>query len=242
VLVMNAQSPVQLLTPVRRPRLVLASRSPRRTSLLAAAGFEHTAEHPGFDDAPLRPGNVGPSEWVSSLAYLKAWAKSQELLSRESASSVATSIGVPTNAEPLWVIGADTTCVVDGQMVGTPTSVSEARSMITGFMGKTHVVLTGVAIVDIPADRRVAPSRRVFTDEARVTMGHLSDDDVETYLASGLWQGKAGAYNLEDRLAARWPLTYEGDPTTVMGLPMARLTPILESMLQRSHRAARLPA
>ena len=89
---MNAQSPVQLLTPVRRPRLVLASRSPRRTSLLAAAGFEHTAEHPGFDDAPLRPGNVTPSEWVSSLAYLKAWAKSQELLSRESASSVATSI------------------------------------------------------------------------------------------------------------------------------------------------------
>ena len=49
-------------------------------------------------------------------------------------------------------------------------------------------------------------------------------------------------HNLEDRLAARWPLTYEGDPTTVMGLPMARLTPILESMLQRSHRAARLPA
>jgi CheY-like chemotaxis protein len=48
--------------------------------------------------------------------------------------------------------------------------------------------------------------------------------------------------DLEDRLAARWPLTYEGDPTTVMGLPMARLTPILESMLQRSHRAARLPA
>lgn len=233
---MDSESPAQLLTPVRRPRLVLASRSPRRTSLLTSAGFEHTAEHPGFDDAPLRPGNVSPSEWVSSLAYLKAWAKLLELLSRDRA------VGAAVNAEPLWVIGADTTCVVDGLMVGTPTSAADARTMITGFMGKTHVVLTGVAIVDVPADRRLAPSRRVFTDEARVTMGWLSDTDIESYIASGLWQGKAGAYNLEDRLAARWPLTYEGDPTTVMGLPMARLTPILESMLERSYRAARLPA
>lgn len=233
MLVMDTQTSAQLLTPVRRPRLVLASRSPRRTSLLAAAGFEHTAEHPGFDDAPLRPGNVTASEWVSSLAYLKAWAKSLEVVSREAGAAVQG---------PVWVIGADTTCVVDGRMVGTPLNAAEARSMITGFMGKTHVVLTGVAIVEVAGPGGRGLARQVFTDEARVTMGWLGEPEIDAYLASGLWQGKAGAYNLEDRLSAGWPLSYEGDPTTVMGLPMARLTPILESMLERSHRAARLPA
>jgi septum formation protein len=237
---MDSQTSAQFLAPVRRPRLVLASRSPRRTSLLTAAGFEHTAEHPGFDDAPLRPGNVRPSEWVSSLAYLKAWAKSLEVSSREAA--VARGVVAGAVRTPHLIIGADTTCVVDGRMVGTPINASEARSMITGFMGKTHTVLTGVAIVSLPADPSHGVGRQVFADEARVTMGWLSEPDIDAYIASGLWQGKAGAYNLEDRLAAGWPLSYEGDPTTVMGLPMARLTPILESMLERSHRAARLPA
>jgi septum formation protein len=244
---MDSLSSAQFLAPARRPRLVLASRSPRRTSLLDAAGLEHTAEHPGFDDAMLRAGSVSPEQWVSSLAYLKAWAKAQEL-SAHLRAQAACDGSFANPPLPVVVIGADTTCVVrearsgmGSRMVGTPASAAEARAMIRDFMGTSHAVLTGVAIVEI-GEQGDARRRHVFSDRAIVTMGTISDDELEAYIASNQWAGKAGAYNLEDRMAAGWPLTCEGDPTTVMGLPMARLAPMLEAMLESPPRSARLPA
>jgi septum formation protein len=56
-----------------------------------------------------------------------------------------------------------------------------------------------------------------------VTWGDVDDDAIDEYVASGQWRGKAGGYNLEERLEAGWPIECEGDPTTVMGLPMRRL-------------------
>jgi septum formation protein len=73
-------------------------------------------------------------------------------------------------------------------------------------------------------------ARHLFADAARVTMGALSDSDLENYLASGQWHGKAGGYNLLERIDAGWPLTYQGDPTTIMGLPMNRLVDRLNSI------------
>lgn len=69
--------------------------------------------------------------------------------------------------------------------------------------------------------------RWLFADRAAVRYGRVSDAAVDEYVASGLWRGKAGAYNLQERLEAGWPVRCEGDPATVMGLPMRRLEPWL---------------
>lgn len=208
-----------------RPRrglpLLLASRSPRRRALLTEAGFEHVAEHPGFEDGILTPGQVSPRQWVAALASLKAFAGALLPSAREAGGRV--------------VLAADTACLLDGKLVGTPTTASEAEEMIRSFMGVQHDVLTGVAIVDLrgwSGDPAGVPQRRrrVLVDTARVRMGTLSDAELASYVASGQWQGKAGGYNLSERLAAGWPLEFDGDRTTIMGLPMQRLTGVLEEM------------
>jgi septum formation protein len=193
------------------PRLLLASRSPRRRELLAAAGIEHIAAAPSFDDSALSPGRVAsPANWVMSLAYLKAWAQAS------------------AHPEAAVVLGSDTACVMDGAMIGTPQTLGEARAMIRAFASREHEVVTGVALIDRRDGGAVA--RHLFADAARVTMGALSDSDLENYLASGQWHGKAGGYNLLERIDAGWPLTYQGDPTTIMGLPMNRLVDRLNSI------------
>jgi septum formation protein len=188
-------------------QVLLASRSPRRTNLLRDAGIAHQAAHPGFDDALLVPGNVAPGVWIASLAYLKAWATWREL-SRSTR-------GTPM---PRFILGADTACLVDGDLVGTPTSAAEARAMISRMVARDHDVITGVAIIDTRSG-----GREVFVDRATVTIGELSDAHIDEYVATGAWQGKAGAYNLSERVDAGWPMRWEGDPTTIMGLPMREL-------------------
>jgi septum formation protein len=209
----------------RRARLVLASQSARRRMLLDESGLGHEASNPGFEDSVLERGNVSPGQWVGSLAYLKAWARAAE-----------------PGATGSLVIGADTACLMDGKMIGTPRDAAEAEGMIRAFVGREHEVLTGVAIIDLRCgsvaggecdDSRMsigmtlkpvtAPARRVFVEKARVRLGKLSEEQIRTYIASGAWAGKAGAYNYREAEAAGWPLTHDGDVTTIMGLPMEAL-------------------
>jgi septum formation protein len=204
-----------------RPALLLASRSARRRQLLSDAGFAHIAEHPGFEDAVLDRGAVSPRQWVAALATLKAWAGASLPSALEEGGRI--------------VIGADTACRIDDALVGTPRSADEARAMLRSFVGRTHEVLTGVAVIDLrgwghgladlPASRR-----HVFVDAASVTWGAIGEDQIDAYVASGAWAGKAGGYNLSERLAAGWPIAYEGDKGTIMGLPMERLARLLRSM------------
>jgi septum formation protein len=217
----------------KSPRLVLASRSPRRRMLLDESGLRHDAEHPGFEDSVLERGQVSADQWIASLAYLKAWARA----------------GEPGACGKL-VIGADTACLMDGRLIGTPRDAADAESMIRGFIGREHEVLTGVAIIDLRAGGSIAggevddgaslsgsplapvtaPARRMFVEYARVRLGDLSDEQIAAYIASGAWQGKAGAYNYRDALASGWPLSCDGDITTVMGLPMNALRRQLAAM------------
>jgi septum formation protein len=214
---------------MQRPRLVLASRSPRRQMLLHENGLRHDAEHPGFEDSVLERGQVSADQWIASLAYLKAWARAGE-----------------PGASGKLVIGADTACILDGRLIGTPRDAAEAEEMVRAFIGREHEVLTGVAIIDLrygasvagaladetstPVAPVTAPARRMFVERARVRLGKLSEEQIRAYIASGAWQGKAGAYNYRDALAAGWPLTCDGDVTTVMGLPMNALRKQLAAM------------
>jgi len=78
--------------------------------------------------------------------------------------------------------------------------------------------VTGVALLEPRTGRR-----DLFVDRASVNVGHLSDDMVREYIASGQWAGKAGAYNLSERIAGGWPIEYVGRADTIMGLPVAPL-------------------
>ncbi|MBX3388848.1 MAG: Maf family protein [Phycisphaeraceae bacterium] len=192
------------------PLIWLASRSPRRRQLLTEAGLQHIAEHPGIEDSELiAPANAKPSEWVASLAYLKACA----------GAAIVRERGID---EPLLVLGADTACVQNGRMIGTPNSATEARSMLESFCSESHEVVTGVALIGLETCETGVPKvRSLFASSAVVKWGNVSEAEIARYLASNAWQGKAGAYNLRERLDAGWPITCEGDANGVMGLPVA---------------------
>jgi len=188
--------------------------------LLTEAGLKHVAEHPGIEDSELvaRDG-AKPSEWVASLAYLKACAGA--LMARER--------GI---AEPMLVLGADTACVQHGRLIGTPRSAVEARTMLESFRSAAHEVVTGVALVGQETGHAGVPKvRSLFASSAKVTWGDVSDGEIEKYVESGGWQGKAGAYNLRDRLDAGWPIQCEGDPNGVMGLPVAALSRRIQTLI-----------
>lgn len=185
--------------------LILASASPRRAQLLRERGFHFEQVTPPFDDSaePLE----GPvDQIVTSLALRKARSVAQSLQR-----------GV--------VIGCDTLLSLDGQPLGKPVDATDARRMLQRLIGRTHVVMTGVCLIDIESQ-----TTRLFVDEARVTLGRLPAGELERYLACGGWRGKAGAYNLAE-LQGCWPLTIEGDPTTVVGLPMRRLAAELSDLM-----------
>jgi len=183
------------------PRLVLASQSPRRRQLLTEAGFAFTVSARSVDDGGLLSGLVNPEHWVMALAYLKAVG------------------GCEAGLENTVVLGADTVCIgPEGQLIGQPRNAAHAEAILRSFVGVPHSVVTGVALVD-PATN----DREMFSDGASVTWGHVSDAQIAEYVASGQWRGKAGAYNLRERLQAGWPIEFTGDPTSIMGLPMLQL-------------------
>lgn len=204
-------SPTQSIMPRQSTEILLASTSPRRRRLLADAGVECTTIDPGLDDGQLTSGPVSPAQWVSALAAMKARAG----LDR------AAELGI----EPRIVIGADTICVHRGELIGQPTDEDHARDIIRSFVQTTHEVLTGVALLT-----HSGAQRELFVERAEVSWGALGDDQIERYLASGLWRGKAGAYNLHERLDEGWPITFLGDPTTIVGLPMDALLARLDRL------------
>lgn len=187
--------------------LFLASKSPRRAELLRRHGFAFEPVSPGIDDALLVKGSVSPEQWVAALAHLKARGGAMILGPR---------------AEEGVVLGSDTVVVKDGRVIGQPNDEDHARQIIELLQRGDHRVVTGVALL-YPGG-----ARTLFTESARVRVGEIGTERVSEYIASGGWRGKAGAYNLEERLAAGWPIKYEGDPGAIMGLHMRRLAPMLE--------------
>lgn len=186
--------------------VLLGSASPRRRRLLESAGWRVEQVAPAIDDGLIRLSPSSPARTVEALA----WFKSAQI--------------VDVDAAHVASIAADTVCVVGDAIVGKPRDRAEAEEMINRMIGRRHRTITGVCI------RNRAGRRLLFSDVAEVSMGDLARDRVETYLDSGEWAGKAGGYNLEDRVADGWPIACEGDPSTVMGLPIRRLIPLLERL------------
>jgi len=161
-----------------------------------------------MDDSGLVAGRgTEPEQWVMALAYLKAAGGLRGI-----------------EGQDVVVLGSDTVCVGDDGVLGQPADEADAERMLRGFVGREHRVVTGVALVS-----PISGERDLFSDVATVRWGELGDDEIRSYILGGQWRGKAGAYNLDERLAAGWPIEYEGDPGTIMGLPMQKLLPRLRA-------------
>jgi septum formation protein len=178
-------------------RLILASASPRRVKLLRDAGYYVQQLAPPFDDSDA-PLDLPADQLAPALAQRKA-------------QSVAQSLGQGI------VIGCDTLLSLDDRTLGKPLDVDAARRMLKELLGRPHSVVTAVCLIDAATQQQ-----HTFCETARVTIALPPPADIEGYLSSGAWRGKAGGYNLAE-LQARWQFRVEGDPTTVIGLPMRRL-------------------
>lgn len=194
------------------PPLVLASRSPRRANLLRQAGYAFTTCHPPFED----PADPSVSSSATSLTDPMEQATA---LAKQKARS-CLKINTLKRGRSL-LIAADT-IVVDatGQRLGQPASQEEAAAMLARLIGAEHHVVTGVCLLETN-DGGVAQEES-WAEMTRVHLGPVPENQRQAYLTSGQWAGKAGGYNLAE-LENDWPFEIEGDPTTVVGLPMKRL-------------------
>lgn len=178
--------------------LVLASASPRRVSLLRQAGATFTIVDPGPDRD--WPGESEPRHGVRALALDKARR-------------------VAARRPGRVVIGADTVVVLRGERIGKPADAAEAEAMLRRLQGRTHEVWTGVAVVR-------GRETRTAAEVARVRFAGLSGEEIAAYVRTGEPLDKAGGYGIQG-LAGQFVRGIEGDYTTVVGLPLARLRQVL---------------
>jgi septum formation protein len=232
------------------PKLILASRSPRRRELLAAAGYEFEvvapseaaeegeqvtsticAQHPSGRSgkwclSPFLRGET-PAQLVARLALQKA-------------ADVAGRIGRGL------VIGCDTVVECNGAILGKPADESHARAMLKMLSGQTHRVLSGLCLMEASSGGAKGtgticaqhPSGRsgkwclspflptVAVAVTTLRMDHLTPEQLDKYLAGGQWEGKAGAFGYQDGLD--WVHVVEGSESNVVGLPMELLAEMLE--------------
>lgn len=183
--------------------------------MLEQAGFDVRVRPADFDDAQLKPSrSVTPHEWVTALAMLKAW-RVADLVRNVGDRRAAWFDPWSSFGTQGTVLGADTMCVKDGEPMGQPRDAADARRMLLALRNAEHETITGVCLISLATGRRFA-----FCDRAIVRIGAVTDAQIDQYVSSGEWRGKAGAYNLSERIEAGWPVECVGDPTTVMGLPM----------------------
>jgi septum formation protein len=191
--------------------LVLASASPRRRQLLTQAGYRFEAHPAHIPEDPL-PGE-NPIVYVTRLAREKAQAVFRDL-------NTATPKPGENGKSSLVVLGADTTVALDNTILGKPEDAADAARMLRLLSGRTHRVITGVAVV-------TAKGTEVAAEATAVRFLTLSDAEIADYVAGGEPMGKAGAYAIQGR-AARWIPRIEGCYFNVMGLPLALVCSMLE--------------
>jgi septum formation protein len=195
--------------------LVLASASPRRRELLAQAGFTFEVHPAHIPEEPLE--GEDPLTYVTRLAREKAQAVFRELTEAGNSHGEARQDGLAS----LAVLGADTTVTLDNHILGKPEDGADAARMLRLLSGRTHRVITGVALV-------TADGAEVAAEATAVRFLALSDEEIAAYVATGEPMDKAGAYAIQGR-AARWIPRIEGCYFNVVGLPLALVSKLLEA-------------
>jgi septum formation protein len=176
-------------------RLILASASPRRRTLLVTLGLRFDVHPCPLVEPGCKPVAITPGAWAEALAYFKA--------------------RVVAEQHPAgWVLGADTIVACAGELLGKPRDVHDARRMLELQAGRATEVITGACVVC-----RTDEVRRFIGHEVTCVWMRDAPEEREAYLASGDWHAKAGAYGIQsvgDRLVER----FEGSFSNVVGLPL----------------------
>lgn len=203
---------------MKSPRIYLASASPRRHELLLQMGIPHeilAVPAPEGEDEPRLPGEA-PEIYVQRTAREKAerarhWVRKQER---------AIQAGNLSSAIP--ILSADTTVILDDEIMGKPGSTNEARFMLQRLSGRMHVVHTAIA---------VAHGSALLEDVSvtEVRFKSLTAAEIDAYCDSGEPMGKAGAYGIQGK-AGRFVVHISGSYTGVMGLPVYETGLLLDQL------------
>jgi len=185
-----------------RRRFLLASASPRRSELLTRAGYTFEIEPSGVDERRLD--DESPDDFVARIALAKATAVA----------------GGPDDDR--LVLGADTIVVIDREVLGKPRDSDDAISMLRRLSGRTHQVLTGVAVV-------CGQERRVAVASTQVSLVALDDATIAGYVSTGEPMDKAGGYGVQG-IASRFVDHIDGSYTNVVGLPMVVVERLLKAL------------
>jgi septum formation protein len=180
--------------------LLLASASPRRRELLRNAGIEFEVLSVPVDETPL------PGERAEALARRLAQAKAR-------AAHKAAQNDPRFVSQKLLVLGADTVVTVDGHVLGKPADDEDAARMLRLLSGKTHQVITGIALEG-------ARGPLVDSVTTEVTFSPITEAEVRAYIATGEPMDKAGAYAIQG-IASRWAVEINGCYFNVVGLPVS---------------------
>lgn len=185
--------------PIAAPRLILASASPRRKQLLNEAGYIFSIEPANIDE--IVPATMLPSDVALHLAEEKT-----KVIAAQFPDAV--------------VLGADTVVAFGDQVLGKPADPADARNMLTLLAGTTHIVITGVCVMHIA--NNFSRCRRVMS---AVKMRPLTRHEIDRYVDSNQWRGKAGGYGIQD--SDPFVTRLAGSHTNIVGLPMMLVRDLL---------------
>ena len=189
--------------------LILASASPRRAELLREHGYEFEI---------IRSPLPEPVEFARELSSVERAEASSDF----KAQSVAKLVAVG------WILAADTIASLSGHVFGKPVDRDDARRILQSLSGTTHQVITGVTLLDASDG-----STLTHHDSTDVTMRRLMEREIEDYLDSGVWGGKAGAYGIQDQGDA-FVERIDGSFTNVVGLPMELVKRMLDEFARNA--------
>jgi len=194
------------MNPFQNRKIILASNSPRRKSLMADAGFCFQVLPADVNvETVFEPGKFSsPADFVCHEALLKA-----------------KNVAERFPGEDIVIIGCDTVAVCKGEILGKPADRDDARRMLAMLSGSVHEVISGLCLLN-PSYPQETLLESVVTE---LEMVILTDEMLLAYLDSGKWEGKAGAFGYQD--GNNWLRVISGTESNVVGLPMERLSELL---------------
>lgn len=201
--------------------LILASGSPQRKALLAEAGYEFEIMTPHESAESGICSQCGPAELVLDLAVRKG-------------ADVIRQLRTLDRKQPALLIACDTVAECEGTILGKPHDEDHARQMLGLLRGKRHRVYSGLCLWPWESsEQKTAPMTRLAITE--LEMHCLTNSEIDNYLDTGLWRGKAGAFGYQDRPG--WLRIVSGSESNVIGLPMELLSHMLEQISIESNKS-----
>lgn len=200
--------------PVKK-KIILASASPRRRELLAQIGVEFEIKVSQKEETYQ---GSDAQEVVKNLACMKAEAVEEEILAEE---------GTQAELRDTVILGSDTVVVLDGEILGKPKDIEDARRMLEQIRGRAHKVCTGTALISYDSEGRRTLRKNAVT--TKVNVHDMTEDEISAYIATGEPMDKAGAYGIQGRFAA-YIDGIEGDYYNVVGLPVSSVYQTLKEL------------